>query len=1029
MNKMSMKIRRIITILVTVLMISQLPGVGYIISGAADGPMISEPVGTLTHTCTAEDEGRTFSMFYQSLATLIVPADLGVTIGAVEITDSVNAGASFTINNNGHIETANIQYGQVSMNGGTYTSITLAEGATINATGITATSSITSSGSFNVEGNNVSNGSVTAVSIGGTGNITVKEKLELTGSGTTAKMYVYADTQIVNSTGAAFAVTNVENNKKYSIPAGTNSTLREMHGTTMDISSEDNRASGGVTSEFFEPLWYGESTPAATFEAAEGYYFPEDYQVTTDGQGAVTTDVVEKNKVSIAYTVGADDTGTVTLTFPALTRLPSGEGNLVVENVRYNEEVNPQITSSTNDATYPLFEYKQKDATDDAYTTTKPTAVGDYVVRATLPCNLDYYTLVLEKEFSILRAIGSVDFSIADVTYGVEVNPQLTSDTNDVSTAVIEYKLVTEDDATYSVNKPTTVGNYIARVTLLQNEIYESVVETTEFSITRAQGSAEFSVASVKYNQLIIPVVASTTHDVSTSIIEYKPAAAEDTEYSADKPTAVGDYVARVTLPENDSYQQVVRTTEFSITKATGTVEFSIEDVKYGVEVKPQVKSDTNDVSTAIVEYKLTSEDDESFTTVKPVKVGEYTARVTLIANESYEQLVETTTFSIKKAKGSVRLVLENIVYGEILSPEIYSETNDVNTAVIEYKSVGEDDSAYSTTKVSAVGEYMLRVTLSESESYEQVVETATFSIKKADGNGTINVEDVFYGAPVSPELASGTNDVYKALIEYKVAGAEDSTYSTVIPIAVGDYVARVTYIENDSYNQVVDTDEFTISYLPAPTVAVKISGTEGSNGYFTTAVTISAPEGYLISDRLDGDYATSITIDATRKAGYLYYKNIETGEKTAGVWQDEIMIDRQLPSATAKDGVTYYAEFVEVIIEDSNLNYITVNGEEYQEEIIAGKATIKLESNNGLEEYEIVIADLAGNTKVMKVVVADNWMEQGVIPTGENVSLMTEYEYSLGEGIWQVEGDTTSYNGNNSFYVGVEGEYTFVQQ
>ncbi len=947
MNKMSKKIRRIIAILVTMLMISQLPGVGYIISGAADDPIISEPVGTLTHTCTAEDEGRTFNMFYQSLATLIVPADLGVAIGAVEITDSVNAGASFTINNNGHIETANIQYGQVSMNGGTYTSITLAEGATINATGITATSSITSSGSFNIEGNNVSNGSVTAVSIGGTGNITVNGKLELTGSGTTAKMYVYADTQIVNSTGAAFVVTNVENNKEYSIPAGTNSTLRELYGTTMDISSEDNRASGGVTPEFLGPLWYGESTPAATFEAAEGYYFPEDYQVTTDGKGTVTTSVVEKNKVSIAYTVGADDTGTVTLTFPALTRLPSGEGNLVVENVRYNEEVNPQITSSTNDATNPLFEYKQKDATDDAYTTTKPTAIGDYVVRATLPCNLDYYTLVLEKEFSILRAIGSVDFSIADVTYGVEVNPQLTSDTNDVSTAVIEYKLVTEDDTTYSVNKPTAVGNYMARVTLLQNEIYEGVVETTEFSIT----------------------------------------------------------------------------------KATGTVEFSIEDVKYGVEVKPQVKSDTNDVSTAIVEYKLTSEDDESFTTVKPVKVGEYTARITILANESYEQLVETTTFSIKKAKGSVRLVLENIVYGEILSPEIYSETNDVNTAVIEYKSVGADDSAYSTTKASEVGEYMLRVTLLPNESYEKVVETATFSIEKADGKGTINVEDVFYGAPISPELASRTNDVYKALIEYKVAGAEDSTYSTVIPTAVGDYVARVTYIENDSYNQVVDTDEFTISYLPAPTVAVKISGTEGSNGYFTTAVTICAPEGYLISDRLDGDYATSITIDATRKAGYLYYKNIETGEKTAGVWQDEIMIDRQVPSATAKDGVTYYAEFVEVIIEDSNLNYITVNGEEYQDEMVAGKATIKLESNNGLEEYEIVIADLAGNTKVMKVVVADNWMEQGVIPTGENVSLMTDYEYSLGEGTWQVEGDTTSYSGNTTFYVGAEGEYTFVQQ
>ena len=198
MDKMSIKIRRIIAIIVTALMINQMPGMGYIISGATDGPMISEPVGTLTYTCTAEDEGRTISMFYQSLANLIVPDDLGVTIGAVVITDSVNSGAGFTINNGGYIETANIQYGDVSMNGGTYTSITLAEGATINAAGITATSSITSSGSFNAAGSNVSNGSVTAVSIGGSGSITVGGKLELTGTGTTASLYVYTDTQIVN---------------------------------------------------------------------------------------------------------------------------------------------------------------------------------------------------------------------------------------------------------------------------------------------------------------------------------------------------------------------------------------------------------------------------------------------------------------------------------------------------------------------------------------------------------------------------------------------------------------------------------------------------------------------------------------------------------------------------------------------------------------------------------------------------------------------------------------------------------------
>jgi len=866
MDKMSKKIRRIIAILVTALMISQMPGIGFIISGATDGPMVSEPVGTLTYTCTAEDEGRTISMFYQSLANLIVPDDLGVTIGAVVITDSVNSGAGFTINNGGYIETANIQYGDVSMNGGTYTSITLAAGATINATGVTATSSITSSGSFNVAGSNVSNGSVTAVSIGGSGSITVGGKLELTGTGTTATLYVYTDTQIVNSTGVAFTVTNVDNSKQYNIPSGTNSTLRDLYGVEVAYASADGRLScTGGSDQFNTPIIYGETTDAITFTAAEGYYFPEDYTVTSNGSGTFTYNRVSESVITMSYTIAESDSGEVTINLPALKKIPvDGTGTITMDDVRYKEAINPQVTSITNDTTTPKYEYKQAMAADETYTTAKPTAVGDYVVRATLPANEEYNELVLEKEFSIIKAYGTVTFSVDDVVYGGEPNPQIASDTNDKTSAIVEYKLFGAPDAAYSTTKPTAVGEYIARVTLVANESYEQVVDTVEFSIFKAQGSAEFNV--------------------------------------------------------------------------------------------------------------------------------------------------------------------ENIVYGETVNPQVTSSTHDVETAVIEYKVAGMDDSAYTTQVFSEVGNYVVRVIFVANESYEQLVVTDEFSIEKAEGNGTISVDDIYYGASVSPELSSGTHEVDKAIVEYKVAGTDDSTYSSLVPTAVGKYTARVTYTENDSYNQVVATDEFNISYLPAPTVAVVLSGTSGSNGYYTTAVTISPPEGYLIADKLDGDYATSITVEATREAGYWYYKNIKTGEKTAGVWCDKIMIDSTLPTASADDGVTYYAEFVEITIEDDNLRQIFVNGEEYTD-IINGKSIIKLQSNDGLEEYEIVIIDLAGNTRTIKVVVADSWMEQGVIPTGENVCLMEDYEYTLGGGTWQVEGDSTSYNGNTTFYVGSEGEYIFIQQ
>ena len=78
---------------------------------------------------------------------------------------------------------------------------------------------------------------------------------------------------------------------------------------------------------------------------------------------------------------------------------------------------------------------------------------------------------------------------------------------------------------------------------------------------------------------------------------------------------------------------------------------------------------------------------------------------------------------------------------------------------------------------------------------------------------------------------------------------------------------------------------------------------------------------------------------------------------------------------------------------------------------------------------YEIVITDLAGNEKKLKFIVASEWVKKGVVPTGESVSLISDYEYKLGEGSWQLEGDATSYNGNITFYVVEEGEYVFSQQ
>ncbi len=754
-------------------------------------------------------------------------------------------------------------------------------------------------------------------------------------------------------------------------------------------------------------------TASFTLEETDESLFMSGVTATVNGESATVTE-------------NGDGTITVSYTFPAT--IKQGTGTLSIENSRFGEDYAVQPESDTNDATIFTAEYKVKDASDDTYTDVKPTAVGDYTARVTMPANAEYSQVVLTADFSILKADGAVTFSIDNIKYGGTLVPQIASETNDEESAVIEYKIAAASEDAYSTVVPTAVGSYMARVTLPTNESYEEVQTTASFSILKAEGTATFSIADINYGGTLVPQIASETNDEESAVIEYKIAAAVEDAYSTVVPTAVGSYTARVTLPTNESYEEVVKTTSFSILKTAGTGTFSIADIRYGETLVPQIASETNEIESAIVEYKLAGAEDTAYSETVPTAVGSYTARVTLPSNISYEKVVKTTNFSILKADGIADFKIEDIYYGGLIEPKIKTSTNDKDNVVVEYKLAGAVDDAYSATVPTAVGSYTARVILPENESYEEVVLTTSFSILKAEGTGTFSIADIYYGGTVSPQVASQTNDASAAFYEYKLAGAEDATYSATVPTEVGSYTARVTIPENESYNSVVLTDGFTISYLPAPDSDIDVSGTSGTNEYYTSPVTVEPPEGYLISDTLDGEYSTSLVLSESREAGYFYLLNIATGEKTAGIWSDGFLIDIVAPSIDAEEGKTYYTEFKEVTIEDKNLSKITINGEEFKD-FKDGIAKIKLSSENGVKVYEIVITDLAGNEKKLKFIVASEWVKKGVVPTGESVSLISDYEYKLGEGSWQLEGDATSYNGNITFYVVEEGEYVFSQQ
>lgn len=405
---------------------------------------------------------------------------------------------------------------------------------------------------------------------------------------------------------------------------------------------------------------------------------------------------------------------------------------------------------------------------------------------------------------------------------------------------------------------------------------------------------------------------------------------------------------------------------------------------------------------------------------------------ITNVANDGTSDILInqeqiSVSLTVNRKEGSGNIEVADIYYGETLNPIVTSDANGIENVTIEYKTKGADDSAYTTEEPTRVGEYTARATFAETGIYFEATDTDDFSIMMATGSGSIEVADIYYGGTLNPVVTSATNGTGNVTIEYKAKGADDSTYTTVKPTQAGTYTARATFAMTDTYTVAIATDDFTITYLATPTDPYRIQGTLGNNGYYTSTVSITPAEGYLIADSFDGEYKNELAVNQSTVGLVIYLKNAGTGEITSGIEVGNIRVDKNAPVVlNAVSGQTIYSDEAEIIVKDENLTQVLVNGETV--EIKDNQAILKLASNGGEEKYEIVTTDIAGNQSKIQITVAAEWMKKKIIPSGVKVRLSQECAYTLGSGTWKVSGDGTEYSGGNTFYVRSDGEYSFTK-
>lgn len=311
-------------------------------------------------------------------------------------------------------------------------------------------------------------------------------------------------------------------------------------------------------------------------------------------------------------------------------------------------------------------------------------------------------------------------------------------------------------------------------------------------------------------------------------------------------------------------------------------------------------------------------------------------------------------------------------------------------------------------------------------ETDEKKASAATKVIVKGEGVASVEQGDVNYGTKPEPKAETSTNIGKTAVIEYKEATSDDTTYSQTVPTAVGNYTVRATFAETDDYGEAVATTDFSIRYLEKPELPYTLVGTKGENGYYTSNVVVKPAKGYMISTELNGTYVESLTIQNSQSGTVFYLRNA-SGERTGALRLETIKIKKQTPKLSLENGKTYYGDSVDLVIKDACLEQVYLNG--VLQNLDGTEIVLQLGSNNGKKKYEITAVDVAGNKKTILVTVAAAWMKTGIIPEGVLVNLETGNGYKLGNGNWKVAGDSTSYSGGTEFYVKKDGSYTFGKQ
>lgn len=279
-------------------------------------------------------------------------------------------------------------------------------------------------------------------------------------------------------------------------------------------------------------------------------------------------------------TPDSDDATKVTLKF-AITKAPNQITALSLEGWTYGEE--PKMPVAAAQFGTPTFTYSA--IADGTFTEIVPTAVGNYVVKATVAATTNYDGAEKTAEFKIDRAnaaFTTVPAAVENLVYTGGALDLVTAGIADGGT--MQYKL--GDNGTWSSDIPTATnaGEYTVYYKALGDDNHSDLIddEKQQLTVTIAKADAQVTAPTVKtgltYNGESQALVVAGSAVGAT--ISYKLG---DGDWTTNIPSATdaGEYTVAWKAVADDNYavDETEKRLTITIARVADSIDFSLDNV------------------------------------------------------------------------------------------------------------------------------------------------------------------------------------------------------------------------------------------------------------------------------------------------------------------------------------------------------------------------------------------------------------------------------------------------------------------